>query len=248
MSQTRQDETPPRSMRHKRILDLAESRPDASMEEIAEAVPTATVDVVEEVLEEYGDPGEVQVESSGSTDAPTPDPEALTSQQREALAMIYHRPEATQQEIADALDVSAPTISNRVNAIEDFAWEDRVAFVESFFENDPPTPARDDRSAPADGNRADVADRLDALEAQIAELADRVDELPRDRAGDGSPGAIEELRSEVASLQSRIEGTRDGRGPAVDPALVHDVVRACVTSERVDEDEELVVVKSLLAT
>ena len=48
----------PQSMRHKRILDRAADDPDASLEDIAEAVPTATADLVENVLEKYGDPAE----------------------------------------------------------------------------------------------------------------------------------------------------------------------------------------------
>lgn len=47
----------PRAVVHKRILSVAESRPDASMESIASDVTGATTSLVEQVLEEYGDPG-----------------------------------------------------------------------------------------------------------------------------------------------------------------------------------------------
>lgn len=47
----------PKSMRHKRILDIAERKPEAPLEAIADEIPSATVDLVEEVLDEYGDPG-----------------------------------------------------------------------------------------------------------------------------------------------------------------------------------------------
>jgi len=44
------------SMRHKRILDVAEEHPKASMSKLASLVPSATTDLVERVLDEYGDP------------------------------------------------------------------------------------------------------------------------------------------------------------------------------------------------
>lgn len=58
MSQARDRSDPPRAIVHKRILDVAESRPDASMAEIADEVTVASTELVEKVLEEYGDPGE----------------------------------------------------------------------------------------------------------------------------------------------------------------------------------------------
>ncbi len=47
----------PRAVIHKRILSVAEDRPGASMDEIAAAVSAASPPLVEQVLEEYGDPG-----------------------------------------------------------------------------------------------------------------------------------------------------------------------------------------------
>lgn len=57
-----QTDTPtlPRSIRQKRILDWAADHPDDSLEDIATEIPTATVDLVENVLKEYGDPAEDQ--------------------------------------------------------------------------------------------------------------------------------------------------------------------------------------------
>jgi hypothetical protein len=42
---------------HKRILDAAESEPSASMEELATDIGGASTELVERVLDEYGDPG-----------------------------------------------------------------------------------------------------------------------------------------------------------------------------------------------
>jgi transcriptional regulator with XRE-family HTH domain/transposase-like protein len=46
----------PRAIVHKRILDVAASQPDASLAEIAGEISAATPDLVERVLDEYGDP------------------------------------------------------------------------------------------------------------------------------------------------------------------------------------------------
>ncbi|ADD03687.1 HTH domain protein [Natrialba magadii ATCC 43099] len=57
----------PRAILHKKVLDVAVSRPDASLEELADEVSGATVSIVEQVLEEYGDPGETAAESAASS-------------------------------------------------------------------------------------------------------------------------------------------------------------------------------------
>ncbi|MFB6296400.1 MAG: winged helix-turn-helix transcriptional regulator [Halobacteriales archaeon] len=56
MSQSKGESGKPQAVIHKRILDVAESDPDASLEGIADDVSGATVDLVERVLREYGDP------------------------------------------------------------------------------------------------------------------------------------------------------------------------------------------------
>jgi transcriptional regulator with XRE-family HTH domain len=78
MSRTRNSRTP-RAVVHKRILEVAADDPDASMAEIADGVTGATTDLVERVLDEYGDPGTAEKptesEQSGQpTDADDPQP------------------------------------------------------------------------------------------------------------------------------------------------------------------------------
>ncbi|MFB6233651.1 MAG: winged helix-turn-helix domain-containing protein, partial [Haloarculaceae archaeon] len=58
MSRTDSGRGSPRAVIHRRILDVAESRPDASLEAIGDEVAGATTDLVEQVLDEYGDPAE----------------------------------------------------------------------------------------------------------------------------------------------------------------------------------------------
>lgn len=92
----------PRAVVHKNILEEAAAQPDASMQELAEEVPAATTDLVEKVLDEYGDPAAVD------------DPDATTTED-----------DAEPQETADAdeagdvdSDGADDTSSSRSQSIE----------------------------------------------------------------------------------------------------------------------------------
>ena len=131
----------PRAMIHKQILDTAEDHPEATIDELVTAVSGATVDLVERVLDEYGDPNrESPPESPGSAvTEPHQFPETvraeLTQTQRETLRCIYEQPTASQREIASLLDVSHTTVYHRVQSIEGFEWADRWTFVRPLFES-----------------------------------------------------------------------------------------------------------------
>ena len=80
MTQSKNRSTIPKSVRHKRILDVAAENPDASLESIASQVPSTTTDLVERVLEKYGDPAEEHEDDvepgdgiAGAVDQPTGD-------------------------------------------------------------------------------------------------------------------------------------------------------------------------------
>lgn len=66
----------PKSMRHKRILDLVAEEPDASLETIADEIPSVTADLVENVLEEYGVP-------ANDDQPPTPPPDTDSQDEKE---------------------------------------------------------------------------------------------------------------------------------------------------------------------
>ncbi len=68
-------------MIHRRILDVAESDPDASMAAIAEEVSGASPSLVERVLDEYGDPGrdpDPEDESMNAANTSPPETEPAT--------------------------------------------------------------------------------------------------------------------------------------------------------------------------
>lgn len=90
----------PRAVIHKRILDVAADRPDAPLEELAGEIPSATPELVERVLDEYGDPaddpGALTDTADSSTTQEPPDPtlEDLSETQRETLRAIDDHPTA----------------------------------------------------------------------------------------------------------------------------------------------------------
>ena len=236
----------PKSIRHKKILDRAAEHPDASLEKLAEGIPSATPDLVEHVLEEYGDPGEDpqplgttddrSASDSGANDAksstdsddekdqsvaPTyPMPSDLSKKQRRTLQAIHEDPTATQSEIAEQLDVSPPTVSNRVNDLENFEWEERENYVNAVFGE----PAVDDLES---GPASDVS------------------------ATDGGPDiSIEQFETRLERIERKLESRQQsGATPAVftDTEVLHKVVHACMASERNTEDEELRILETLLS-
>lgn len=142
----------PRAVIHKQILNVAASNPSAAMEEIAAEVSGATVSLVDRVLNEYGDPADDlskqdannENEPMAKTDTTqdrqeitstnyesSPNISDLTDAQLETLRAIYAFPDASQRELAELLNVSSATISQRVNSIDGFDWKERQKFAEA---------------------------------------------------------------------------------------------------------------------
>jgi transcriptional regulator with XRE-family HTH domain len=176
MSRAEDGSDEPQAVIHKRILDVAEANPDASLEAIAEEVSGSSIELVGRVLERYGDPSadqadgsagdEEETESESTTDEEVggTDPEAgdgaddvpahpqLSEDRTEMLRLILRDPDATQRELAERLDVTAATISRWLNDIPGFDWTEREAFAERLLgatdDGDPASAVRDE-DAPA---------------------------------------------------------------------------------------------------
>jgi hypothetical protein len=307
-------------MVHRRILDVAASRPDATLSAIAGEVSGASPSLVERVLDEYGDPaGEDPDDSPGAstgsaadsqadedptgetegapgdgdataetddvlTDESAPDPPAadessderadgdrggggqdgltpgeeraddasrdtdrndpamaaktngrqaddstdeqetelsLSERQRRTLRAVSERPDASQSDIAEVLDVTRATVSRRLNAIPGFEWDDRRSFAGSVFGDEAGGEEADGDATDGDGRDAtDGAGRddetvrrtLDRLERRLAALED----------GDGADAGDE---SPVATL-------------SLTPELAQKALRVCLDSDRITDDEE----------
>lgn len=224
----------PRAVIHKRILESAESDPNASLEALARDVAGASPDLVERVLDEYGDPGESTTGSAETTEkSPMPEPAStpsdaeLTERQRETLEAIARFPEATQSELAEALDVSRATVNKRLNAIEGFDWGDRLAFVETVLDGDPVEPLTRSPDPPTESNGKAAVDGGQLLSPD----ADQ---------------AIEQLQERVARIEQQLDASTGATPPAIaDGALVTKVLRAVMAADDITEDEEVAVVEAL---
>lgn len=195
--------TQPRAIIHKQILNAAESNPADSMEEIAENVSGASTKLVERVLDEYGDPGQEHHQSNDEQlnhpgdPSERPEPEAgiamsdrdngtrdnlktnfdeLSDKQLHTLQTISEHPEATQREIADMLDVSAATISNRVNSIDEFDWQQRKEFLTTMFEENGVSKINENRQKTV--LNQDIAGRVENLSERIETLEKKFEEQP----------------------------------------------------------------------
>lgn len=211
-------------MIHKQILDKAADKPEASLNAIADEIPSASVDLVERVLEEYGDPANSQpIDSLDDEDFTTsqdlvyPEPNDLTVKQRETLHAVYKHPEASQRDIADLLNVSAPTVSNRVNSIEGFNWDDRREFAQAVFDTEDIT--RKEKLEQMKSNEIESKNTIDQLTARVTSLEQQVEEL----SGEDEMMSGSEM-----------------------PELMHKVIHACMKSDHITEDEELRILKELI--
>lgn len=217
----------PRAMIHKRILDSARSDPEASLEDLAEDVAGASPDLVERVLEEYGDPGEpTNADETDSGDsmpeqADITDVAELTEKQRETIRAIADRPDATQAELAEALGVSRATVNKRLNDIDGFDWAERTSFVESVLATEPAAGA----TAPPVADAASDGGQLLAADAEHA---------------------VEQLQERVARLEQQVDRSVESEATGLeDTELLTKVVRAVMAAEDVTEDEEVRILEAL---
>ncbi len=198
-----------------------------------------------------------------STADPVSDLTRLSEKQRATLRAIYEHPDATQRDLAEMLDVSRTTVNQRVNSIDGFEWDSRRTFVGRIFDNGATTTESDDRAESAEPTESDESvgsdepDESDGSPDSVTAGTTRGDG-PTDstdaEALDASPLAeelseqVEELSQRVAALEDRLaELSAPPRSAFADPALVHKVVHACMTSEHVSEDEELRIIEEVLA-
>lgn len=235
------DPKTPRAVIHKRILEVAETNPEATCEKLSAEVSGASVDLVEQVLEEYGDPADDgSVKAEGDTTVPDADggePEVgkaqtngdiemeadrtaspLTEKQAETFEVIADNPQATQAEIGDILGVSPATVCNRVNDLNDFEWTKRADYVKDLVENNliengGGTPRAEQPSCHESSELAQEVERLSV----------KLEQLEKD---------LNEFRSNVAC-------------PVSDTELTNKVIRACIQSEQITSEEEMRVFDAL---
>nr|WP_238378399.1 winged helix-turn-helix domain-containing protein [Haloarcula rubripromontorii] len=270
MSKSTNGRTAPKSMRHKQILDVAAENPEASIAELAAEVPSATAELVERVLEEHGDPAETDETDAAPSESsaesqPHPTPEDLSSTERETLRAIRQHPTASQRDLAEKLDVTASTVSNRVNGIDGFDWANRETFANAVFsdEKTDSTPSDEGEALASESASPESPDTPDERDEHVSEPdtasddGDRSAAVVETAAGEVNTtlttfqSTVEDLSAQLAELEGQVETIADGGGslqsdPFQDPELVHKVVHACMNSENISEEEELQILESLL--
>lgn len=219
--------TQPRAVIHKQILDVAEERPDATIEELASQISGASGDLVERVLGEYGDPTDESSESeaqpstpptgSGEDASESLDHSDITLKQRQTLEEIYKHPGATQSDIAEIFDIGRTSINHRLNNIPGFEWERRHEFVQEFFEE---------------------RDKLESESSTPMET-------------DTETGPVRSRSLNLVSEEANSNGSAivdDYNDQSVDLALVHKALRECIKSDEIDEEEEFALLRHFMST
>lgn len=214
----------PRAVIHKNILDTARDQPEASMEEIADEVSGATIQLVSRVLNKYGDPKtedhkQENTDETMVTEQSQFNVETLSNKQIETLRAIYENPDASQRELAEILGSSQPSLNERVNSIEGFDWSDREEFVTRLFEAS---------SLNGNGKTAASAETEETETKKKTEM----ETISPERVGD--------LEERVDALEAEQQTVFR------DPDLAHRVVHACIDSDKIDEAEELVILKEFI--
>lgn len=245
------ERTVPRAVIHKKILDAASSRPDASLEELTTAVNGASETLVERVLDEYGDP------AAGSQD----DPQTEHDQDDE---QTEHEGDGDRSDMSEQKSNGArsPATDRATRAVESESAEltgKQLEALQLIRVN--PDATQRDLAERLDVTPSTVNDRLNSIEgfdwehrqAFVESVLDG-DSEPRD---DVPPNAaaigeltdrVSDLDERVASLAEGLDGQSAPESPFSDPDLVCKIVRACIQADHITEDEADRILKAVIAS
>lgn len=225
MSRVGDDSGSPRAIVHKKILDVAESDPDASMEAIAAEVSGASIDLVERVLDEYGDPcaepsDDTGAEANGNangTGQPTDSPAATmsdpdrsqtqtqTPEEPNPTGTPVDRDELSDKQLATLRAIAANPDCSQAELAEEFdvtratisRWVNDIPGFEWSRRGEFATRILGDGDGGTGGSGDRAARNGDGSEAAAAE--------PADADGDGDAHA-----NEAGDGESAASGTGDG--------------------------------------
>lgn len=187
----------PRAVIHKRILDAAERLPDASLEVLAAELPGASPELVERVLEEYGDPGD-----AGESQPASPDSAASTPDS----------PGSTHQPNTDPSDVptTEPTVTDPPE--DDTMPEDRTTSTAEALTEKQLDALRAIAERP-DATQAELADHLGVSRATVNKRVNAIEGFEwRDRAA-----FVERVLDESVAEPIDDATETDAESPPVEP-------------------------------
>ena len=260
----REDRSPniPRAVIHKKILDTAESRPSDSIVELTESISGASAQLVEQVLEEYGDPAE---DGRSPSKEPTPEPISDMSTNTESTTHENESGEGIEDQmtVSTNFDIGGDLLSSKDTAdITDRQWE-----ILRAIEQHP------------DATQGELGEILGVTGATICSCVNSIDGFnwntrqafvetvienekmtppvtdektvpggDTSATDDGVEDRIAELAVQVEAIDERLdERSNPADSIFTDPTLAHKVVHACMQSDSLTEEEELQVLHELLS-
>lgn len=264
-----------KSMRHRQILDLAAEHPDASLDELASMVPSATTELVENLLEKHGDPADEAVDSSTS-DGHDSSNSGDADESRDDGEDDSMTDSGTGQPGSDAGGTAEYPSAENLSAKE---RETLRLIAEQPDATQAEVAEQLGVSAPTVSNRVNSLDGFDwaQREAFVTAVLEpesmATDEVTADggtTSPDGSTSSDESLSQEkppssdastssadldalddrLSGLEERLDTIEETTGEPdsafEDPELLHKVVHACFESETITEEEELRIIQSIM--
>lgn len=239
----------PRAIIHKQILDAAAASPDASLGEIANQVSGASIDLVDRVIDRYGDPSIPDSDPEESLDS-----EDALDVESDLLDREVESDRAVESTIEDETDHPERNGDSHVESV-DLTEQQRKTLLAIY--EDPDATQRE-LARRFEVSSATINTRVNSIDGfewdNRWEFVNRMKEIGQlEPSTNGSVHEeqsavhekLDELATKVTTLERRL---RDQRDASVfdDPALVHKVVHACITSERISEEEELRILQGIL--
>lgn len=229
-----EDRTAPQALEHSSAGDEEAMQPPES--DADEANTESTADDTNEMNETDTSAGdsegtpEAEHEKTDSEAHNTSDSEAvlleeLSQKQLRVLQAISEQPTAEQQVLAEEFDVTRSTISQWVNSIPGFEWQNRKEFVAEHLDTD---------DTASDGG----VKLTDELDTQLTHLQNRLDNFDQQ---------LTSLQEQVENLeQDRVPDDEDDVSSLTETDLVAKAIRACIDDERIAEEEETDLISLLL--
>ena len=240
----------PRAVIHKKILDAAQSQPTASMKEIAADVSGASVDLVEKVFEEYGDPAETETptktetpmengtqSADGNVEQPAANDESVPESDQEPVTVhpeptadfdpdhLTEKQQATLRAIYENPEATQAELGELLR-VSDATICQRVKSIDGFAWE-----TRDEFVKAMENNGEMQLEEPEEMNAETPDLTDQV----------------EELSQQIDGLEQRFE-THDQPSTLglADPELAHKIAHACLQADNITEEEELEILKVLM--
>lgn len=257
----------PRALIHKKILEAARSDPDASTTQIAAEVSGASVELVEQVLEEYGDPADDDAGENAATDdaavddAPTDgeapscddtaeisdaklDDEDEAANDEPSQTRAGDRAETGSEETTDEQPVRNPATLD----------EKQRETLRAIYEQ--PTATQAEIAESLGVSRATIPKRLNDVDGfDWPSRREFVDRLfgSAEPIGDGRgpttssvADSLDELAAQIESLEARLDRDASRQEVRIEPELLHKLVHASMDADYITQEEELRVLRQLL--